>query len=292
MLELIDVSKALGLLGPNRAGKSSLMRMAAAVTRPTGGRILYDGVDAVARPDALRQALGYLPQDFGVYPHLTAREFLAYLAAAKGISARAARARIDELLELVNLTEAVGRPLGGYSGGMLRRVGIAQTLLAAAAITVAGLVAPLSAVPRIVLGTQRHEYGVESLLGAYPAPGRRTFAEWLSGLAVRAPAALAPLVRFVAAADWAGVGAWAGGALFVPSPALALGTLSRTHRLFRAGYLPLWYATADGLPLLDFMGAVRVGGHPAGPPVPAVAALSALLLGAVFAAGAARRGKG
>ncbi|MFD8378076.1 ATP-binding cassette domain-containing protein [Streptomyces sp. NPDC059679] len=149
MLELIDVSKVyrggrravdhmtlrlgpglLGLLGPNGAGKSSLMRMAATVTPPTGGRILYDGVDAVARPDVLRQALGYLPQDFGVYPHLTAREFLAYLAAAKGISARAARARIDELLELVNLTEAAGRPLGGYSGGMLRRVGIAQTLLA------------------------------------------------------------------------------------------------------------------------------------------------------------------
>ncbi|KAK1184184.1 hypothetical protein B7755_042420 [Streptomyces sp. NBS 14/10] len=176
----------------------------------------------------------------------------------------------------------------------------------AAAITVAGLVAPLSAVPRIVLpaawiwpvliwsrlGTQRHEYGVESLLGAYPAPGRRTFAEWLSGLAVTALAALAPLVRFVAAADWAGVGAWAGGALFVPSLALALGTLSRTHRLFQAGYLPLWYATANGLPLLDFMGAVRANGHPAGPPAPAVAALSALLLGAVFAAGAARRGKG
>ncbi|MGO4423804.1 hypothetical protein AB4Z54_35245, partial [Streptomyces sp. MCAF7] len=145
----------------------------------------------------------------------------------------------------------------------------------AAAITVAGLVAPLSAVPRIVLpaawiwpvliwsrlGTQRHEYGVESLLGAYPAPGRRTRAEWLSGLAVTALA-------------------------------LALGTLSRTHRLFQAGYLPLWYATANGLPLLDFMGAVRANGHPADPPAPAVAALSALLLGAVFAAGAARRGKG
>ncbi|MEU0803580.1 ATP-binding cassette domain-containing protein [Streptomyces sp. NPDC005970] len=149
MLELIDVSKVyrggkravdhmtlrlgpglLGLLGPNGAGKSSLMRMAATITRPTAGRVLYDGVDAVARPDVLRRALGYLPQDFGVYPHLTAREFLSYLAAAKGIAARAARARIDELLELVNLTEAAGRPLGGYSGGMLRRVGIAQTLLA------------------------------------------------------------------------------------------------------------------------------------------------------------------
>lgn len=176
----------------------------------------------------------------------------------------------------------------------------------AAAITVAGLVAPLPAVPRFVLpaawiwpvliwsrlGTQRHEYGVESLLGAYPARRRGTLAEWLSGLAVTALAALAPLVRFVAAADWAGAGAWAGGALFVPSLALALGTLSRAHRLFQAVYLPLWYATTNGLPVLDFMGAVRSGGHPAGPPAAAVAALSALLLGAVFAAGAARGGKG
>ncbi|MFC4107114.1 ABC transporter ATP-binding protein [Micromonospora zhanjiangensis] len=149
MLELIDVTKVysggkravdgvtlrlgpglIGLLGPNGAGKSSLMRIAATVTRPTGGRVLFDGADAVTRPDPLRRALGYLPQDFGVYPQLTAREFLSYLAAVKGLSARSARRRIDELLELVNLTEAARRPLGGYSGGMLRRVGIAQTLLA------------------------------------------------------------------------------------------------------------------------------------------------------------------
>ncbi|OKI09472.1 ABC transporter ATP-binding protein [Streptomyces sp. CB02923] len=119
----------LGLLGPNGAGKSSLMRIASTVTRPTGGRVLFHGEDVVARPDVLRRALGYLPQDFGVYPNLTSREFLRYLAAAKGVSARSARTRIDELLELVNLTEAVRRPLGTYSGGMLRRVGIAQVLL-------------------------------------------------------------------------------------------------------------------------------------------------------------------
>lgn len=120
----------IGLLGPNGAGKSSLLRIAATVTRPTSGTVLFHGEDAVARPDALRRALGYLPQDFGVYPNLTSREFLGYLAAAKGVSARAARARIEELLEIVNLTEAVKRPLGTYSGGMLRRVGIAQVLLA------------------------------------------------------------------------------------------------------------------------------------------------------------------
>ncbi|KOX20873.1 ABC transporter ATP-binding protein [Nocardiopsis sp. NRRL B-16309] len=120
----------VGLLGPNGAGKSTLMRVMATVTRPTAGRVLLDGTDIVARPKAMRAVLGYLPQDFGVYPHLTSREFLGYLAAAKGLPARTARARIDDLLELVNLTSAVRRPLGGYSGGMLRRVGIAQALLA------------------------------------------------------------------------------------------------------------------------------------------------------------------
>jgi ABC-2 type transport system ATP-binding protein len=119
----------VGLLGPNGAGKSSLMRIAATVTRPTSGQVLFDGTDAVARPDLLRRNLGYLPQDFGVYPHLSAREFLSYLAAVKGIPARTARTRIGELLELVDLAGAGRRPLGKYSGGMLRRVGIAQALL-------------------------------------------------------------------------------------------------------------------------------------------------------------------
>jgi len=120
----------VGLLGPNGAGKSSLMRIASTVSRPTSGRVLFHGTDVVARPDVLRRALGYLPQDFGVYPNLTSIEFLSYLAAAKGLSRRSGRARIDELLTLVNLTEAVKRPLGTYSGGMIRRVGIAQALLA------------------------------------------------------------------------------------------------------------------------------------------------------------------
>jgi ABC-type multidrug transport system ATPase subunit len=86
-------------------------------------------VDIARRPDELRRVLGYLPQDFGVYPNLTAPEFLAYLAAVKGLSARQARTRIDELLELLNLNEARKRPLGKYSGGMRQRVGIAQALL-------------------------------------------------------------------------------------------------------------------------------------------------------------------
>ena len=119
----------LGLLGPNGAGKSSLMRILATITRPTGGRVLWNGTDIVERPDEIRRVLGYLPQDFGVYPNLTAPEFLSYLAAVKGLSARAASTRIDELLETVNLNEARSRPLGKYSGGMRQRVGIAQALL-------------------------------------------------------------------------------------------------------------------------------------------------------------------
>jgi ABC-type multidrug transport system ATPase subunit len=119
----------IGLLGPNGAGKSTLMRILATVSKPTEGRVTWNGVDAAADPDAIRRTLGYLPQDFGVYPHLTPVEFLGYLAAAKGLSVAHARQRIDELLVLVNLTEVASQPLGGFSGGMRQRVGIAQALL-------------------------------------------------------------------------------------------------------------------------------------------------------------------
>ena len=119
----------LGLLGPNGAGKSTLMRVLATVTRATEGRVLWDGTDIAKSPNSVRSVLGYLPQDFGVYPNLNAVEFLEYLAAVKRIDASAARRRISELLELVNLTDAARRPLGGYSGGMRQRVGIAQALL-------------------------------------------------------------------------------------------------------------------------------------------------------------------
>ncbi len=119
----------IGLLGPNGAGKSTLMRMLATITRPTEGAILWNGDDIVKSPDTLRAVLGYLPQDFGVYPNLNAVEFLEYMAAIKGLDARSARRRIDELLVLVNLVHAAKHPLGGYSGGMRQRVGIAQALL-------------------------------------------------------------------------------------------------------------------------------------------------------------------
>ncbi|HXO19654.1 MAG TPA: ABC transporter ATP-binding protein [Thermoanaerobaculia bacterium] len=119
----------MGLLGPNGAGKSTLMRILATITKPTSGRVLWNGEDAVRSPNGLRSVLGYLPQDFGVYPNLTAVEFLEYLAAVKGVPARTVGKRIAELLALVNLTDAARRPLGGYSGGMKQRVGIAQALL-------------------------------------------------------------------------------------------------------------------------------------------------------------------
>ena len=119
----------LGLLGPNGAGKTTLMSILATITRATEGRVLWNDTDVAANPDSLRATLGYLPQDFGVYPNLNAVEFLEYLSAVKGLDRASSRRRIDELLNLVNLTDVRQRPLGGYSGGMKQRVGIAQALL-------------------------------------------------------------------------------------------------------------------------------------------------------------------
>jgi ABC-type multidrug transport system ATPase subunit len=119
----------IGLLGPNGAGKSTLMRMLATIIRSTEGTIKWNGVDIVRSPDSLRCMLGYLPQDFGIYPNLTAMEFLEYIAAIKGLESGTARRRINELLTVVNLTGVAKRPLGSYSGEMKQRVGIAQALL-------------------------------------------------------------------------------------------------------------------------------------------------------------------
>jgi ABC-2 type transport system ATP-binding protein len=119
----------LGLLGPNGAGKSTLMKIIASISKPTSGSITLDGVDIAKEPNTIRKMLGYLPQDFGVYPNLNAYEFLEYIAAMKGVGGRNLRPRIEQLLEGVNLTEAAKKPIGTYSGGMKQRIGIAQVLL-------------------------------------------------------------------------------------------------------------------------------------------------------------------
>lgn len=119
----------LGLLGPNGAGKSTLMKIIATISSPTNGSITVDGIDMTQNPNHLRKNLGYLPQDFGVYPNLNAYEFLEYIAAMKGIGGKNLKERIAQLLESVNLIDAAKKPIGSYSGGMKQRVGIAQVLL-------------------------------------------------------------------------------------------------------------------------------------------------------------------
>ncbi|MBJ7312647.1 ABC transporter ATP-binding protein [Rugamonas sp. CCM 8940] len=116
----------VGLIGHNGAGKTSLMQMVATLTRPSSGQILFDGVDIVRKPEAIRRRLGFLPQDFGVYANLTALEFMQYFAALKGVRDPA---RLRQLLELVNLHEHADRYAASFSGGMRRRLGIAQALL-------------------------------------------------------------------------------------------------------------------------------------------------------------------
>ncbi|MET4141996.1 ABC transporter ATP-binding protein [Pedobacter sp. UYP1] len=119
----------LGLLGPNGAGKSTLMKIISTISKPTQGTLFLDGVDIVKSPGHIRKILGYLPQDFGVYPNLNAYEFLSYIAAMKGIGGKGLNQRIELLLEGVNLIADAKRPIGTYSGGMKQRIGIAQALL-------------------------------------------------------------------------------------------------------------------------------------------------------------------
>jgi ABC-type multidrug transport system ATPase subunit len=119
-----------GLLGPNGAGKSTLMRAIATLQTPTEGSIVFDGMDVIAEPERLRRRLGYLPQDFGVYPRISAYEMLDHIAVLKGISAAADRkATVEGLLEQVNLWKVRDKALTGFSGGMRQRFGIAQALI-------------------------------------------------------------------------------------------------------------------------------------------------------------------
>lgn len=119
----------LGLVGPNGAGKTTLLRLLATLLMPTEGTITWEGQDILRQPYALRRVLGYVPQDFGVYPQLTAREFLTYIGELKGLSGPLLRRRVTAVLESVHLTQDANRRLKRFSGGMIRRVGIAQALL-------------------------------------------------------------------------------------------------------------------------------------------------------------------
>ncbi|MBI5170012.1 MAG: ABC transporter ATP-binding protein [Candidatus Eisenbacteria bacterium] len=126
----LDVPPGMfGLLGPNGAGKSTLMRVLAGLLEPTSGRVTLDGIDVLDKPDWLRERLGYLPQDFGFYAHLSGRDMLLHLLRLKGVQAPGGlNGLADELLERVNLTFAAKRPVKSYSGGMRQRLGIAQAI--------------------------------------------------------------------------------------------------------------------------------------------------------------------
>ncbi|MGC9522039.1 MAG: ABC transporter ATP-binding protein [Anaerolineae bacterium] len=118
-----------GLLGPNGAGKTTLMRILTTLLRPTSGTVTVEGVDVVRDPGWIRQRLGYIPEDFGFYRSLTAFEILDYVAAMKNVPARRRREQAEAALAAVNLTEDAHRKVGGFSGGMKQRLGIAQALI-------------------------------------------------------------------------------------------------------------------------------------------------------------------
>jgi ABC-2 type transport system ATP-binding protein len=128
----LDVPRGMfGLLGPNGAGKTTLMRVLAGLLEPTSGTVVLDNVDLTGRPELVWPMLGYLPQDFGFYPHLTGEAMLAYLLELKGVEVRGTgglKGLCSELLARVNLSFAAKRKVKGYSGGMRQRLGIAQAI--------------------------------------------------------------------------------------------------------------------------------------------------------------------
>ena len=127
----LEVGKGMfGLLGPNGAGKSTLMRSIATLQTPTSGEIRFGEIDVIKEPEKLRRTLGYLPQDFGVYPRVNAYDMLDHMAVLKGIAGKAERKQtVEALLHQVNLWDVRKKAVAGYSGGMRQRFGIAQALI-------------------------------------------------------------------------------------------------------------------------------------------------------------------
>lgn len=140
-LDNVDLSlhsgELIGLIGPNGAGKSTLIKLIATLAKPTAGDLLLDGVSIVKKPRQMRRVIGYLPQQVPVYPNLSAKEFLHYMAAMKGISRTDATRQVSVLLEQLHLADVGKKPLGAFSGGMRQRVGIASALLGNPQIIVA-----------------------------------------------------------------------------------------------------------------------------------------------------------
>ncbi len=126
-LSLTLTSGVYGLLGANGAGKTTLMRMICGILKPTNGEVTFDGMDV--SQEGYRDALGYLPQDFGYYPEFSAQDFMYYMASLKGLTKPQAKAKTKELMEIVSLTDVAKKKIKTFSGGMKQRLGIAQALL-------------------------------------------------------------------------------------------------------------------------------------------------------------------
>ena len=128
-LNLTMTKGVYGLLGVNGAGKTTLMRMLCTLLKPTEGRITCDGKDIFEMDGEYRKVLGYLPQDFGFYPEFTVKDYLLYISTLKGIPPAAARKRVKDMILKVGLSKAANKKMKKLSGGMKRRVGIAQAML-------------------------------------------------------------------------------------------------------------------------------------------------------------------